>query len=241
MRKLKVMRKLLIGLILGSVLAWVQGCSGSSSDDDSETQTENPTEVTLNLSVSFLEESDDAFDFTLSDQPVPEGSRLIFFLHPGAIFGRLSLDSIINAPVDSDDMAEIELNESIFAGDSIPETLSLEASDNGFTIDPPDTRLGTLVPLLSDQPIFGNVVGLYDASSGQQFSIAYFDRASNLSANLIGSNTEDPVSNFQISIPEEGFYAIGRSEPQNVNGILVSNRRVIEMPDEALFFIRPSP
>ena len=93
---------------------------------------------------------------------------------------------------------KITFDESIFTETTKPEVLTIEAANNGYTIEPADTKFGRLGTYYSDSE--GNLLptnyGLYDPELETTFLIAYFNQA----ATFKGTRPEEAGNSTEFDI-----------------------------------------
>lgn len=216
----------------------IASCGGSSGDSDSASPNESSDNLARLDTVEFTLSYIDFDTFSILDRPLVSGNRLQFPFIAGQLAGDTSLENLIDAQVDRTNKVSITFDRSIFTDTTRPEMLSSEAAELGLTIQPADTlfgRLGQFGVDASGQEIPTDVgYALYDDLSDTLFSILYFSQAAVLSGSI-----ESIEGNFvyDIVVPEEGFYAVGNFNSEDVDGTLLQTSRVIDIFDEAFFGI----
>lgn len=199
------------------------GCNGKDS------VSESPAIDTVDFTVSYVEFD----DFRFIDRPLAAGDRLIFRFIPGYFFGTPVSDVLIDTPADGAGEVRITFDQSIFTEASMPQVLSVDAANAGWTVEPGDTKFGRFATFIWDSSdnFLPNRYGLYDDKSNRIFFLVYFDQAAVLSRNVQGS-----LSTI-AEIPDKGFYAISIVESQPTDGTALNEYEVIDIENEAYFYI----
>jgi len=213
------------------------GCSGDNGTtnpalDDATTA---PSVDVVEFTLTYAE----ADGLTPTDRVLTPGNRLIFRFIPGHIFGSTTSDVLIDAPVNDANRVEVNFSEGIFSELTRPETISMDAFNEGLIIEPMDVQFGRIGNFVVDST--GESVptnsgySLYDSRTDSAFILLYFDRA----AEITGSRQRpDQISVFDIDIPTAGFYAVGVTETQNSDGFTTFQyNRIVDLQNEAFFYI----
>lgn len=153
------------------------------------------------------------------------------------MFGSAVPSNIIDIPVEGRSEVGVSFSDSVFNDEARPGILTVDAANNGYTIEPADTMFGRIGTFYVDLEgtFLPTSYGLFDYNSEIEFIIAYFDRAAIFKGSAARSdgNSEE----FDVVVPRAGFYALGGKWVENTDGTYRYLYQVVDIKGEALFYI----
>jgi len=194
------------------IIFFLISCLHSSKDNDSVAV--DPIE-SLDFIISYY----DRVSNELDDTVVPENIKLIFPFISGGLFGVASEENLFELNYNENGIYNLGLTPDIFGNELGPEMLVQDEYNEDLLITPTETllgRLATFAVTTDEIPLVSANYGFYDIKYDHFFLIAYFDRESNMSANISSDGFEILLD---VEIPKSGFYAIRNSKPGNVDAM----------------------